>query len=156
MVEFHGYYFEDLSVGMSAASARTVTEADIALYGGISGDMNPLHHNQEFAKTTIFGECISPGMLTAGLISAVIGTKLPGPGSIYLSQSLRFRAPVRVGDTVVARVSVSEVVPGKRRATLATVCTVGEQVVLEGEALILVPSRESQEEIPVAASASRA
>ena len=139
--ELDGHFLEDLSVGMTASYAKTVTDADIVLYAGISGDTNPVHMNQEYASATMFQGRIAHGMLTAGFISAVLGTKLPGPGCIYMSQSLKFKAPVRVGDTVTARATVTEIIPEKRRVVMRTVCTVGETVVLEGEALLMVPSR---------------
>ena len=150
MRELQGYFFEDLSVGMSAACSKTVTEADLVLFAGVSGDTNPLHHSEEFAATTPFGERIAPGMLTASLVSAVFGTKLPGPGCVYMSQSLRFSAPVRVGDTVLARVTVTDLMPEKRRAAFSTVCLVGERTVLDGEALIMVPSRPAS--VPASAT----
>ena len=139
--ELDGHFLEDLSVGMTASYAKTVTDADIVLYAGISGDTNPVHMNQEYASATMFQGRIAHGMLTAGFISAVLGTKLPGPGCIYMSQSLKFKAPVRAGDTVTARATVTEIIPEKRRVVMRTVCTVGETVVLEGEALLMVPSR---------------
>jgi 3-hydroxybutyryl-CoA dehydratase len=141
MPDLHGYYIEDLSQGMSAVFGRTVTDADIALFAGVSGDTNPLHLNQEFASTTIFKGCIAHGLLSAAYISTVIGTKLPGPGAIYISQSLNFKAPVRAGDTVVAKVTIAEVMAAKKRIRLDCVCTVGKKVVLDGDALIMVPSR---------------
>jgi 3-hydroxybutyryl-CoA dehydratase len=137
-----GYCFEDLAVGMSASFAKTVTEADILLFSGVCGDTNPLHLNQVYAETTRFKGRIAQGMLSAGFISAVIGTRLPGPGSIYVSQSLQFTAPVRPGDTVTARVTVGELVPERNRAVLRTRCTVGGQVVINGEAVVLVPSSQ--------------
>ena len=136
-----GYCIEDLSVGMTAVFAKTVTEADIVLFAGISGDINPVHLNHEFATETMFEGRIAHGMLTAAFISTVIGTKLPGPGAIYLKQSLNFKAPVRAGDTVRARVTIREVIAEKRRIVMDTVATIGDQVVLDGEAVILVPSR---------------
>jgi 3-hydroxybutyryl-CoA dehydratase len=141
MEELHGHYIEELAPGMSALYARTVTDADIVLFAGISGDVNPVHLNHEFAANTMFEGRIAHGMLTASFISTVLGTKLPGPGCIYLSQNLKFKAPVRAGDTVNARVTITEVMPQKRRVTLTTVCTVADQVVLEGEAQVIVPSR---------------
>ena len=138
----HGIAFEDLREGMTAAYGRTITEADIVLYAGITGDVNPVHLNQEYAATTLFKDRIAHGMLTAGLISGVLGTKLPGPGAIYVNQTLRFKAPVRIGDTVVARVTVSALVARKRFVELKTACTVGETTVLEGEATVMVPSRD--------------
>lgn len=143
MDELHGHYIEDLTAGMSALYARTVTDADVVLFAGISGDVNPVHLNHEFAANTMFEGRIAHGMLTASFISTVLGTKLPGPGCIYLSQNLKFKAPVRVGDTVNARVTITEVAPQKRRVTLTTVCTVADQVVLEGEAQVMVPSRNA-------------
>lgn len=136
-----GFCVEDLSVGMTAVFAKTVTEADIVLFAGISGDINPVHLNHEFATETMFEGRIAHGMLTAGFISTVIGTKLPGPGAIYLKQSLNFKAPVRAGDTVRARTTIKEIIPEKRRVVMETVATVGDTVVLDGEALIMVPSR---------------
>jgi 3-hydroxybutyryl-CoA dehydratase len=143
MDELHGLYIEDIAVGMSALYARTVTDADIVLFAGISGDVNPVHLNHEFASHTQFHGRIAHGMLTASFISTVLGTKLPGPGCVYLSQTLKFRAPVRSGDTVHARVSVTELDREKRRVKLLTVCTVNDAVVLEGEAQVMVPSREA-------------
>ena len=139
--ELHGFFFEDLRVGQTAVVARTLTDADIVLFAGISGDTNPVHINEEFAAGTMFSGRIAHGMLTASFISTVIGTRLPGPGSIYLSQSLRFKAPVRVGDTLWARATVTELVPEKRRASLATTVTVRDKIVLEGEAVVMVPQR---------------
>jgi len=139
--EFYGYRFEDLEVGMSAAYGRTVTDADILMFAGVSGDTNPVHLNEELAAASMFGGRIAHGMLSAGFISTVLGTKLPGPGSIYLSQTLKFKAPVRIGDTVVARATIVELTPEKRKAKFRTVCTVAGKVVLEGEAEIMVPAR---------------
>lgn len=139
--ELYGYFFEDLKIGMSATVSRTITETDLRNFSGVSGDTNPMHLNEEFAHETIFGGCIVHGMLTASLISAVVGTKLPGPGCIYMGQTLKFLAPVRVGDTVYAKATVKELIPGKNRAVLDTTCTVGSTVVIEGEATIKVPSR---------------
>ena len=140
--ELDGHYFEDLEVGMTDVYSRTITESDIVLFCGISGDTNPLHLNKEYAARTRFRGVIAHGMLPASLISAVLGTKLPGPGAIYVSQNCRFRAPVRAGDTVVARATVTELVAGKHHAHLETTCSVGGRVVIEGEATLLVPSRE--------------
>jgi 3-hydroxybutyryl-CoA dehydratase len=139
--ELHGYYFEDLKVGMTAVYGKTVTEAAILMFAGVSGDTNPVHLNHEFAEPTRFGGRIAHGMLTASLISTVIGTKLPGPGCIYVSQSLKFRAPVKAGETVTARATVKTLDPAKKLVTLATTCSVGGKPVLEGEAIVLVPSR---------------
>lgn len=138
-----GYCVEDLTVGMTAAFSKTITEADIVLYAGISGDTNPVHINQEYASGTMFQGRIAHGMLTAGLISAVLGTRLPGPGCIYMSQTLKFKAPVRSGDTVTARATVTQVIPEKKRCVISTVCTVAGTPVLEGEAMLMVPSRSA-------------
>lgn len=140
--DIYGYRFEDLTVGMSASISKTISEADILLFAGVSGDTNPVHLDGEFAASTMFGSRIAHGMLSAGLISAVFGTRLPGPGCIYLSQNLKFKAPVKIGDTVVARATVKELKTEKRRAIFSTVCTVGGNVVLDGEAEILVPARD--------------
>ncbi len=139
--ELNGYFFEDLEQGMSAIFSRTVSEADILMFAGVSGDTNPVHLDAEYAASTMFGGRIAHGMLSAGFISAVFGTRMPGPGCIYLSQSLKFKAPVKIGDTVVAKVTVTELKPAKRRAVFSTVCTVGETVVLDGEAELMVPAR---------------
>ena len=134
-----GYTFEELSVGMTEIYGKTVTEADVVLFAGISGDINPVHLNHEFASETMFEGRIAHGMLTASFISTAIGTKLPGPGCIYVTQNLKFRAPVRVGDTVRAQVTVTGLDPARRMVSLKTVCTVGERVVIDGDATILVP-----------------
>lgn len=137
----HGYYIEDLEQGMTAAFGKTVTDADILMFAGVSGDTNPVHLNEEFAQGTAFQGRIAHGMLTASLISTVLGTKLPGPGCIYLSQSLKFLAPVRAGDTVRAEVSLRTLDKERRRCVFDTVCKVGGNNVLEGEALVMVPRR---------------
>ena len=139
----HGYFFEELKLGMEETFSRTITETDLRNFSGVSGDTNPMHLNEEYAKTTPFGGCIVHGMLTASLISAVIGTKLPGPGCIYMSQTLKFMAPVRVGDTVYATATVKELIFEKKRVVLDTKCYVGDTVVIDGEALIKVPSKDS-------------
>ena len=141
MQELHGYYLEDLSVGMTNIFAKTVTEADIVMFAGVSGDTNPVHINQLFAEGSMFKGRIAHGMLSASLISTVVGTRLPGPGCIYINQSLRFRAPVKAGDTVVARATVKEILPERRRVVLTTVCSVGETVVIDGEATMMVANR---------------
>lgn len=136
-----GYFFEDLVIGMDATFARVVTEADIKSFADVSGDRNPVHLDPVYASKTIFKECIAHGFLTASYISAVFGTELPGPGAIYVSQSLNFRGPVKAGDRVVAKVEVRELIPAKRRAIFACKCTVDGKSVLEGEAVLLVPTR---------------
>lgn len=140
MNSVQGYDIEDLQPGMSASFAKTVTEADILLYAGVSCDINPAHLNEEYAKTTLFGGRIAHGMLTAGFISAVLANKLPGPGTIYLGQTLKFKAPVRAGDTVTATVTVREVFVEKKRVILDAVCKVGDKVVLEGESTMMCTS----------------
>lgn len=134
-------YFEDLAVGQSARFSKTVTDADILMFAAVSGDTNPVHLDAEYAATTPFKERIAHGMLSAGLISAVLGTKLPGPGAIYIGQTLRFKGPVKIGDTVVAQVTITELHPSRKRATFDTRCTVAGKVVIEGEATIMVPGR---------------
>ncbi len=139
--DLHGFYFEELSVGMKATVSRTITETDLRNFSGVSGDTNPMHLNEEYAKQTPFGHCIVHGMLTASLISAAIGTKLPGPGCIYMNQTLRFTAPVYVGDTVYAVVTVSELNAEKKRVTLTTQCFARDTIVIDGEALVKVPTK---------------
>lgn len=139
--ELNGYAFEALAVGMAAVHSRTITDTDLRNFSGVSGDTNPMHLNEEYARTTVFGGCIVHGMLTASLLSTVIGTQLPGPGCIYVSQSLRFRAPVRVGETVYARATITELQPERRRVVLQTQCHVHDKVVLDGEAIVQLPER---------------
>lgn len=134
-------YFEDLTVGQTGGFGRTVTAADIVNFAGVSGDTNPAHLDEEYAATTMFKGCIAHGMLSAAYISALVGTKFPGPGCIYVSQSLRFKAPVRVGDTVRVKAEVTDLKPEKKFATFRTTCTVGETVVVDGEATLMLPSR---------------
>lgn len=136
-----GHFFEDLTVGQSASFAKTITEADILLFAAVSGDTNPVHINAEAAAASMFKERIAHGMLSASLISTVLGTKLPGPGTIYLGQNLKFRAPVKIGQTVTATATVTALDPVKKRVTLETVCTVGGKPVIEGEATVMVQSR---------------
>ncbi len=132
--------FDELEVGMTAELARTITAADIDDFARVTGDHNPVHVDEEVARASRFGGRIAHGILTAGLVSAVLGTRLPGPGSIYLSQTLRFTRPVPVGATITATVEVIELDPERRRARLATTCTDQEgQTVLDGEALLLMP-----------------
>ncbi|MBK7236136.1 MAG: MaoC family dehydratase [Sterolibacteriaceae bacterium] len=135
------YYIDQLEPGMSASTAKTITDADLVLFAAVSTDVNPAHLDEEYAKSTPFGGRIAHGMLSAGFISAVLANQLPGPGTIYLSQTLRFKAPVRPGDTVKATVTVKEVIAAKNRVALDTVCTVGDTVVIEGECLMMPPKR---------------
>ena len=135
------HHIDQLHPGMTASIAKTVTEADIVLFAGISTDVNPAHLDEEYAKGTMFGGRIAHGMLSAGFISAVLANHLPGPGTIYLSQTLKFKAPVRPGDTVRATVTVKEVNVARNRVTLDTVCTVAGKVVIEGECQMMPPAR---------------
>jgi len=150
MNELHGYYIEDLEVGMTDSYGKTVTEADIVAFAGVSGDTNPVHLNEEFARQTVFKTRIAHGMLAASFLSTVLGTRLPGPGCIYMGQTLNFRAPVKVGDTVRARVTVTEINREKKRVKVETVCTVGDTVVVDGEAKLMVNSRAAMEGKPEA------
>ena len=141
-------YIDELTVGLSRSPVKTVGEREIALFAELSEDRNPIHLCEATARASVFGGRVAHGMLSASLFSAIIGERLPGHGTIYLGQSLRFHAPVRVGDEVTATVTVAAIVPAKRRATLACEARVGEIVVITGEAEVLVPARE-----PVAACA---
>ncbi len=141
VVTRQAYHFEDLEVGMEATFSRAVSEKDIASFAEVTGDKNPVHLDAEYAAKTMFKAPIAHGMLTAGYISAVFGMELPGPGAIYVSQTLNFRAPVRIGDQVIAKVKVAELIPAKKRARFDCTCAVGDKVVLEGEAILMVPSR---------------
>ena len=133
---------EDIEIGMSRHLLKQVTDRDIALFAEVSTDRNPVHLDDAYARDSIFEGRIAHGMLTAGLISAVIGEQLPGHGTVYLGQSLKFMAPVRPGDTVRAVVTVTAIDHARRRVTLETRCGVGDTVVLKGEALVLAPSHK--------------
>jgi len=133
-------YFEDLSVGLTEVISKTISSADVVGFAQLTGDRNPIHLSEHFAAKTSFGSRIAHGLYTASLISAVLGTRLPGPGAVYISQTLHFRAPVRIGDTVDVTVTVVGLNPERQRATLTCICRVGNEVVLEGEALVKVPS----------------
>jgi 3-hydroxybutyryl-CoA dehydratase len=135
-----GLTIDDIDVGMEARFSKTITDADIVMFAGVSGDTNPVHLDQEYAAGTMFKGRIAHGMLSASLLSTVFGTRLPGPGCIYLSQTLKFKAPVRIGDTVVATVTAREVVRPKKRVIFDCAVRVGETVVVEGEAVIMVPA----------------
>ena len=135
-----GKSIEQIRVGDAAEFAKTVTETDVYLYAGITGDLNPAHINEAYAKGTFFKSRIAHGMLTAGFISSILGMQLPGPGTIYMRQSLSFLAPVRFGDTITARAEVVEVIAEKNRVRLKTTCTNQDgTVVLDGEALVSPP-----------------
>ncbi len=153
MNDQYGYDIEDLKEGMSASFAKTITEADIVLFAGVSGDNNAVHTNEEFAATTVFGGRIAHGFLTASVISAAVANRLPGPGTIYLGQQLRFRAPVRPGDTVHATVTVKSVDLAKARAVLDTVCRVRGTVVIDGEATVMTTSLARRIALQAAAQA---
>ncbi len=132
---------EDLQVGQKAESTRVVGERDLRIFAAVTGDDNPLHLDEAFAAATPFGGRIAHGMLCAGYISAVIGAELPGEGSIYVSQTLRFRRPVRIGDAVTARAQVTAIDEARARVTLATTCLVAGKVVVDGEAEVIAPRR---------------
>ena len=136
-----GLYFEDLSVGQSAELTRTVDDKAIQAFAEVSGDHNPVHLDEAFAATTQFKGRIAHGMLSAAYISALIAGKLPGPGAIYLGQTLTFKRPVKIGDEVTVAATITGLDAEKARATLATVCSVAGKVVLDGEATIMVPRR---------------
>lgn len=140
-MEQKGYFLEDLKEGDSAQFSKTISEADIVLFAGVSGDTNPVHIDEEYASQTMFKGRIAHGILTASLISAVLGTQLPGPGAIYVSQSLRFKAPVRAGDTVTAICEVDKIDLDKGRVTMACSCKVKGKSVLDGEAVLMVQKR---------------
>ncbi len=141
MNDLHGYYIEDMEEGMSASCAKTISESDVYTFAGITGDNNPVHVNAEYAAQTMFKERIVHGMFSAGLISAVLGTKLPGPGAIYIDQSLKFKAPVKIGDTLTATATVTEINVERRRVVLSTVCTVAGKTVATGSATLMVDSK---------------
>lgn len=138
------HFFEDLYIGQSASYSRTVTRDDISGFADISGDINPLHLDEDYAAQTFFKGCIAHGMLSASFISTVFGTQLPGPGAIYISQNLRFLSPVRAGDTVLTRVTVKELIAEKTRAVFECECLVGGRHVITGEAVLIVPRRTRQ------------
>ena len=141
MPEFQTWYFEDLSLGQKEVYRKEVKSTDVIGFAEISGDRNPIHLSEHFAAKTVFGQRIAHGLYTASLISAVIGTRLPGPGAIYLSQTLNFKAPVKIGDVVEAQVEVVELIEKGCRAKLHCSCSVEGAVVLDGEALVKVPKR---------------
>lgn len=145
LLPFQTLYYEDLSLGMTETYTKLVKSSDVVGFAEISGDRNPIHLSEHFAARTPFRGRIAHGLYTASLISAVIGTRLPGPGAIYLSQTLTFKAPVKIGDTVTAVVRVAEMIERGHRAKLTCQCLVGETVVLEGEALVKIPTRAESE-----------
>ena len=136
-------YFEDLALGMTETLRKVIDSSDVVGFAEVTGDRNPIHLSEHFAAKTPFGTRIAHGLYTASLISAVLGTRLPGPGAVYISQTLNFRAPVKIGDAVDVRVSVAELMPEKFRARLACACAVEGEIVLDGEAWVKVPSKQS-------------
>lgn len=136
-----GFFFDELSLGQSAERSHVVGAGDIEAFAAVSGDTNPVHLDEAYAKATPFGGRIAHGMLSAAYISAVLGTELPGPGAIYLSQSLRFRRPVKIGDEVTAKVTIKALDEKRGHVTLETVCLVNGKAVLDGEALVMAPKR---------------
>ena len=141
LLPFQTLYFEDLSVGLTETYTKTVKSSDVIGFAEVTGDRNPIHLSEHFAAKTPFKGRIAHGLYTAGLISAVIGTRLPGPGATYISQTLNFKAPVRIGDTVEASVRVTELIEKGHKAKLLCRCTVAGAVVLEGEAVVKIPLR---------------
>ncbi|MBL8564792.1 MAG: MaoC family dehydratase [Hyphomicrobiaceae bacterium] len=141
MAPTKSYFIEDLAVGMEASLSKTVSDADIVAFAEVSGDKNPVHLDAAYAAGTMFKERIAHGMLSAAYISAVFGMQMPGPGAIYMSQTLAFKAPVKIGDTVVTTVKVVEVIAEKKRARFECVCAVNGKPVVTGEAMLMVPSR---------------
>lgn len=137
------HFFEDLAIGMEASYVRRVLKEDVYAFAELTGDTNPIHLDEDYAARTMFKGRIVHGLLTAGYISTILGTLLPGPGAIYISQSLNFRGPVRIGDEVISTARILELLPAKKRAILTCHCSVAGKTVLEGEALLMVPSREA-------------
>jgi len=141
VVHQHGYYLEDLSIGMTSSFEKTITDKDIQAFAAITGDTNPVHLDDEYAATTPFKARIAHGMMSAGLISTVLGTQLPGPGCIYLDQKIKFRAPVFIQDTVVATVTVEDINQRRGRVTLKTQCFVNDKLVADGIASMMVDKK---------------
>lgn len=141
-----GISIDCLAVGQSASFTKTISESDVYLFAGVTGDVNPAHINESYAAGTPFKTRIAHGMLSAGLISAVIGTQLPGPGTIYVSQQLKFTAPVHIGDTVTATATIKELLPERNRAMIETVCTNQDgTVVVQGEAVVMPPKAAAKQ-----------
>ena len=137
----HGYYLEDLTIGMESSYQKTITETDIDAFAALTGDTNPVHLDSEYAATTPFKARIAHGMLSAGLISTVLGTKLPGPGCIYLEQQIKFKAPVFIGDTLMATVTVEDINQRRSRVSLKTQCFVNTKLVVDGTASMMVDKK---------------
>lgn len=138
-----GYKYEDLEIGMSAESVHTITEKDIELFAEVSGDRNPLHMDEEFAKETPFGQRIAHGALAASFISGVLGNSMPGPGSVFVALNMRFRRPVFIGSEVIARAEVTEMMDRGNRVTLKVSCVVDGKRCITGEAQVVVPGRNA-------------
>ncbi len=136
------YDIDDLEVGMSASYSQTISEADIKQFAGFSGDRNPVHLDEEYAQASRFKQRIAHGMISSSFFSALFGTKLPGEGCVYVSQSLKFRKPVYIDDTVTATVVIERIEKDKRRVFFNTYCKVGRQKVITGEAEIYIPEKE--------------
>ncbi len=143
MSTFEGYKFEDLSIGMSHETYHVITEQDIELFAEVSGDRNPLHMDEEFAKQTPFGQRIAHGALTASYISGILGNNLPGPGAIFVGLNMRFRRPVFIGSNVTVRVEVTELQERGNRVTLKVACVVDEKAAISGDATVIVPGKET-------------
>lgn len=143
MPQTEGYKYEDIEIGMSAESAHTITEEDIEMFAQVSGDRNPLHMDAEFAKDTVFGQRIAHGALSASFISGILGNDLPGPGSVFIALSMRFRRPVFIGQEVIARAEVTEKMDKGNRVTLKVSCSVEGKRCIAGEAQVVVPSRDA-------------
>ena len=138
-----GYKYEDLSIGMTHQTEHVITEKDIELFAEVSGDRNPLHMDEEFAKKTPFGQRIAHGALTASYISGILGNDLPGPGSIFVGLNMRFRRPVLIGSLVIVKVEVTEMKDRGNRVTLKVSCNVDGKAAISGEAMVMVPSRDA-------------
>lgn len=139
----HGYYLQDLSLGMTSSYDKQITATDIDTFAQLTGDTNPIHLDENYAAQTAFKQRIAHGMLSGGLISTVLGTQLPGPGCIYLEQQFRFKAPVMIGDTVTAQVCIEEIDTRRRRVKLKTECLVNGKVVTTGSAVMMVDNKPS-------------
>jgi len=139
------YYIDQLKPGMSASFEKTVTERDVELFGEVSGDLNPVHFDEEYARKTIFRGRIAHGVLSLSYVSKVLGMDMPGPGTVFMSATTRFKAPVRIGDTVTTICTVKEVLPEKRRVMFDCVCKVKDMVVVEAETLVMAPARPKAE-----------
>ena len=137
----HGYYLEDLTIGMESSYQKTITETDIDAFAALTGDTNPVHLDSEYAAITPFKARIAHGMLSAGLISTVLGTQLPGPGCIYLEQQIKFKAPVFIGDTLMATVTVEDINQRRSRVSLKTQCFVNTKLVVDGTASMMVDKK---------------